>query len=668
MLMQDLVYLDEIQHFDRERVPERVVTNDISKYCKASIFGEVGKQTPLFVRFSIVGAERGGPDTVRDLRGFAIKFYTDEGIWDLVANNTPIFFIRDPLLFTSFIHTLKRNPVNNLKHPNMFFDFCSLRPESMHQLMWMFGDRGTPDGYRFMNGYGSHTFKLVNKNLEPVYCKFHIKSNQGIKCLTSDESRKYNGDDPDYATRDLYTAIDAGEYPAWTFYIQVMTMEQAQSFRWNPFDLTKVWPHGEFPLIEVGRIVLNRNVKNYFAEVEQAAFSPARLVPGIEVSPDKMLQGRLISYSDTQYHRIGPNFMQLPINCPFKISTHNTQLDGHMCLTDNQDGQPTYHPNSFHGPVEQGEQVREKADVYDQPATFWEKVLDEGQRQRLVENIVGALKLCAPPIQLRTVQQFNKVNQDFAKRVQKGLEEHVRFQIDLNFLLKCRACRFDRSLLLGMNLEVLKIPDCLDRDSIVAEFSARKHSLLEKYKDYKLILPKSFRLLTMQNNCGVKALQNATKICLVCGQLTYCLHYGILSCKSCKSSFRRIILSEKRFACSKPTLDDINHVLKCRACRFDRSLLLGMNPEALKLPDCLDRDSIVAEFSARKHSLLEKYKDYKLILPKACPVLEANLEKVRESNACLPAMIENWTIEKLILTPQNILANADDHTKPAIGL
>lgn len=451
MLMQDLVYLDEIQHFDRERIPERVVhakgmgchgyfeaTHDISQYTKASIFNEIGKQTPVFVRFSTVGGEKGSPDTVRDLRGFAMKFYTDEGIWDLVANDTPVFFIRDPMLFPSLIHTLKRNPVNNLKHPNMLFDFCSLRPESLHQLIWMYGDRGTPDGFRFMNGYGSHTFKMVNKKFEAVYCKFHIKSNQGVKCLSAEESRKYCGDDPDYSTRDLYTAIEQGNYPSWTFYIQVMTFEQAQNFRYNPFDLTKVWPHGEYPLVPVGKIVLNRNVNNYFAEVEQAAFSPARLVPGIELSPDKVLQGRIFSYADTQFHRIGPNFMQLPINCPYKVKTHNTQIDGHMCFTDNQDGQPTYHPNSFNGPVEEGESARQSIfpvsgdvaryefsddDVYEQPAVFWEKVLDESAKQRLVENLVGSLKLTAPPIQLRIVQQFSKINKDFAKRVQQGLEE-----------------------------------------------------------------------------------------------------------------------------------------------------------------------------------------------------------------------------------------------------
>ena len=290
----------------------------------------------MFIRFSSVGGERGSADTVRDPRGFAMKFYTEEGNWDLVGNNTPIFFIRDPFLFPNFIHTQKRNPVTHLKDPEMMWDFWTLRPEALHQVMFLFSDRGIPDGFRHMNGYGSHTFKLVNKEGKAVYCKFHAKTSQGIKNLPLEKAQKLASDDPDYALRDLHNAIANGDFPQWDFFIQVMTFDQAAHFPWNPFDLTKVWPHKEHPLIPVGRIVLNRNPQNYFAEVEQAAFAPSRVVPGVEFSPDKMLQGRLFSYPDTQFHRLGPNFMKLPINCPFRTHVRNYQVDGWHCSDENQ--------------------------------------------------------------------------------------------------------------------------------------------------------------------------------------------------------------------------------------------------------------------------------------------------------------------------------------------
>jgi len=331
ILLQDHVLLEELAHFDRERIPERVVhakgagafgyfevTHDISQYCKAGIFSKVGKQTPVGVRFSTVGGESGSADTARDPRGFAVKFYTEEGNWDLVGNNTPIFFIRDPILFPSFIHTQKRNPQTHLKDPDAFWDFISLMPMTTHQVSFLFSDRGTPNGYRFMNGYGSHTFKLVNSEGEAVYCKFHYKSDQGIKCFDRHQADEKAKTDPDHAIRDLHNAIAEGNFPTWSLHIQVMTFQQAEDWAFNPFDLTKVWPHGEFPLLPVGRIVLNRNPGNYFAEVEQIAFSPAHLVPGIEPSPDKMLQGRLFSYNDTHRHRLGANFDQIPVNCPYR--------------------------------------------------------------------------------------------------------------------------------------------------------------------------------------------------------------------------------------------------------------------------------------------------------------------------------------------------------------
>ncbi|XP_049804743.1 catalase [Schistocerca nitens] len=458
ILLQDFTLIDELAHFDRERIPERVVhakgagafgyfevTHDISAYCKAKIFSEIGKRTPLAVRFSTVGGESGSADTVRDPRGFAVKFYTEEGIWDLVGNNTPIFFIRDPIFFPVFIHTQKRNPETHLKDVDMFWDFITLRPESTHQVMFLFSDRGIPDGYRHMNGYGSHTFKLVNAKNEAVYCKFHYKTDQKIKNLPAKQAGDLSGSDPDYSIRDLYNAIATGNYPSWTMYIQVMTFKQAENWKFNPFDLTKVWPHDEFPLIPVGKIVLNRNAKNYFAEVEQIAFSPAHMVPGIEPSPDKMLQGRLFSYSDTHRHRLGPNYLQLPVNCPYRSKIANYQRDGPQALY-NQDGAPNYFPNSFGGPIEVpsvglskfttvGDVQRYNTDDDDnvsQPAVFWKKTLNEQERQRLVDNIVDHLRHAVGFIQERAVKNFAKVDAEFGKRLLEGLRKHGQGNFQAN--------------------------------------------------------------------------------------------------------------------------------------------------------------------------------------------------------------------------------------------
>jgi catalase len=453
VLLQDFNYLDEISHFDRERIPERVVHAkgggafgyfevthpEIKKYCAAKIFEEVNKKTPMAARFSTVGGESGSADTARDPRGFALKFYTDDGIWDLVGNNTPIFFIRDPILFPSFIHTQKRNPATHLKDPDMFWDFITLRPETTHQVLFLFADRGIPDGFRHMNGYGSHTFKTVNSDGEAFYVKFHAKTDQGIKNLDVDRAGELAGSDPDYSIRDLYNAIASGNYPSWTFYIQVMTFAQAEKTKFNPFDLTKVWPQGEYPLIRVGRFVLDRNPTNYFAEVEQIAFSPSHLVPGIEPSPDKMLQGRLISYSDTHRHRVGANYLQLPVNCPYRVKTQNYQRDGPQTFTDNQGGAPNYFPNSFSGPVESvrarklivptkvtGDIDRfdsgETEDNYVQASVFYRKVLDAAARTRLINNIVGHLSAASQFIQERAVKNFSNVDADFGKRLAEGLK------------------------------------------------------------------------------------------------------------------------------------------------------------------------------------------------------------------------------------------------------
>ncbi|CAJ0605170.1 unnamed protein product [Cylicocyclus nassatus] len=449
LLMQDVVFMDEMAHFDRERIPERVVhakgggahgyfevTHDISKYCKANLFNKVGKQTPVFVRFSTVGGEAGSADTARDPRGFAVKFYTEEGNWDLVGNNTPIFFIRDAILFPNFIHTQKRNPQTHLKDANAMWDFWGLRPESTHQVMFLMSDRGTPDGFRHMNGYGSHTFKMVNAEGKAVYCKFHFKA-QKIKNLMADEAARLAGEDPDYAVRDLYNAIERGDYPEWKFCIQVMTFEQAENWPMNPFDVTKVWPHSEFPLIPVGKMVLNRNPKNYFAEVEQSAFCPAHVVPGIEFSPDKMLQGRLFSYTDTQYHRLGTNFMQLPINCPYRARAHNTQRDG-PATYDNQGDVPNYFPNSFNGHVTcprsaesrftlSGDVARHDPgvdDVFEQPRIFYRKVLNDQERARLIQNIFDTMKDCKTYIQDRAIQNFGKVDPELGNRIRKLVDTY----------------------------------------------------------------------------------------------------------------------------------------------------------------------------------------------------------------------------------------------------
>lgn len=450
IVLQDFTLIDELAHFDRERIPERVVhakgagafghfevtDKTITEFCKASLFSEVGKKTEVVVRFSTVAGESGSADTVRDPRGFAVKFYTEDGNWDLVGNNTPVFFIRDPILFPSLVHSQKRHPQTHLKDPNMFWDFASLRLETTHQIMILFSDRGIPDGYRHMNGYGSHTFKLVNARSEAVYCKFHYKTDQGIKNLDVARAAELVSSDPDYSTKDLYCAIHCGNFPSWTFYVQVMTFKQAETWKLNPFDLTIVWPHVEFPLIKVGKLVLNRNPSNYFVDVEQVAFSPAHMVPGIEPSPDKMLQGRLFSYSDTHRHRLGANYQQLAVNCPRHARVANSQRDGPMCLGNNQGTTPNYYPSSEGGPqpstrgglssfVVSGDVARHDTsndDNFSQPSLFWQ-MLSEQERSRLVDNIVQSLKPASKLIQDRAVQNFTQVHATFGQCVKESLRQ-----------------------------------------------------------------------------------------------------------------------------------------------------------------------------------------------------------------------------------------------------
>ena len=449
VLVQDVHLLEKLAHFDRERIPERVVhakgagahgyfevTRDVSQYTRAKFLSKVGKKTDMFIRFSTVGGEKGSADSERDPRGFAVKFYTEEGNYDLVGNNTPVFFLRDPLKFPDFIHTQKRNPATNLKDPDMFWDFLSLTPESIHQVTILFSDRGTPAGFRFMNGYSSHTYMWYNAKGEHVWVKYHFKTLQGIKNFDGPEAERMRGVDPDVATRDLSQAIGRGEFPAWRVEVQIMTPDQAQTYRFDPFDVTKVWPHADFQPIVIGRMVLNRNPENYFAEVEQAAFAPSNFVPGIGPSPDKMLQGRLFSYPDTHRHRLGPNYHLLPINAPKAAPEASYQRDGAMRVDGNGGGGPNYWPNSFGGPAPDpsfvfpaidvaGEAARHAYTLGDidfvQPGALFSKVMTDTDREHLVSNIVGHLKGAQKRLQLRQTALFTKADPQYGERVAKGL-------------------------------------------------------------------------------------------------------------------------------------------------------------------------------------------------------------------------------------------------------
>ncbi|OEH92079.1 catalase KatA [Bacillus solimangrovi] len=446
-LIQDVHLLEKLAHFNRERVPERVVhakgagahgyfevTNDVAKYTKANFLSEVGKRTPLFVRFSTVAGENGSADTVRDPRGFAVKFYTEEGNYDLVGNNTPVFFIRDAIKFPDFIHTQKRDPKTHLKNPNAIWDFWSLSPESLHQVTILMSDRGIPATYRHMNGYGSHTFKWVNEQGEAVWVKYHFKTEQGIKNLTSDVAAKLAGENPDYHTEELFNAIESGDHPEWKVYVQIMPEEDANTYRFDPFDVTKVWSHKDYPLIEVGRMVLDRNPENYFAEVEQATFSPGAFVPGIEASPDKMLQGRLFAYADAHRYRVGTNHNHLPINRP-KSGYHNYQRDGQMRFDNNGGDSVYYEPNSFGGPAESHENKQtpysvsgeadsvayDHHDHYTQAGDLY-RLLSEDERTRLVQNIVEAMKpVTKEEIKIKQVQHFYKADPEYGTRIAEGL-------------------------------------------------------------------------------------------------------------------------------------------------------------------------------------------------------------------------------------------------------
>jgi catalase len=454
VLMQDVHLLEKLGHFDRERIPERVVhakgagaggyfevTADVTKYTKARFLSKIGQRTEVFARFSTVGGEKGSADAARDPRGFAVKFYTEEGNYDFVGNNTPVFFIRDPLKFADFIHTQKRHPASNCKDADMFWDFLSLTPESIHQVTILFSDRGTPATYRHMNGYSSHTYKWYNSTGEYFWVQYHFKTDQGIMNLTREEASRISGEDPDHATKDLYEAIARGEYPSWTLEMQIMTPEQAKDYRWDIFDITKVWPHADVPLIKVGKLVLNRNPENYFAEVEQAAFCPGNLVPGIAASPDKMLQARLFSYHDTHIHRLGPNYHLLPVNAPKNAAENNYQRDGFMRLDSNGGGGPNYWPNSFGGPEPDptaaepafevsGLAARQRYshpnDDSQQAGVLYRKVMTDQDRDHLIGNIVAHLGGAQKRIQLRQTALFYKADPDYGRRVAEKLGLKVK--------------------------------------------------------------------------------------------------------------------------------------------------------------------------------------------------------------------------------------------------
>ncbi|MFI9229176.1 catalase [Streptomyces rimosus] len=447
LLLQDHYLIEKMAQFNRERVPERVVhakgsgaygffevTNDVSQFTKADLF-QPGRRTEMLARFSTVAGEQGSPDTWRDPRGFALKFYTEYGNYDLVGNNTPVFFVRDTIKFQDFIRSQKRRPDNGLRDNDMQWDFWTLSPESAHMVTWLMGDRGIPKTYRHMNGYGSHTYMWINGGGERFWIKYHIKTDQGIDFLTQEEADRLAGEDGDVHRRDLYQAIASGDAPSWTMYVQVMPFDDAPDYRFNPFDLTKVWPHGDYPLIEVGRMTLDRNPEDFFVHVEQAAFEPSNMVPGIGPSPDKMLLGRLFSYPDTHRYRIGPNYAQLPPNRPHSV-VNSYAKDGPMRYEPSHAARP-YAPNSYGGPAADtqnfgdpagwhaaGEMVREAYklrrddDDFGQAGTQVRKVLDDAARERLVNNVVGHLSNgVSQPVLLRALQYWRNVDKALGDRI-----------------------------------------------------------------------------------------------------------------------------------------------------------------------------------------------------------------------------------------------------------
>lgn len=460
IMLQDVWLLEKLAHFDREVIPERrmhakgsgaygtfTVTHDITKYSRAAIFSEVGKQTKLFARFSTVAGERGAADAERDIRGFALKFYTEEGNWDMVGNNTPVFFFRDPLRFPDLNHAVKRDPRTNMRSANNNWDFWSSLPESLHQVTVIMGDRGIPLSYRYMHGFSSHAYSMINAENERVWVKFHFRSQQGIKNLTDQEAEKVVGMDRESSQRDLYEAIEKGEFPKWKMYIQVMTEEEADNLPYNPFDLTKVWYKAEFPLIPVGEFELNENPANYFAEVEQAAFNPANVVPGISFSPDRMLQGRLFSYGDAQRYRLGINHHQIPVNSPKGVANpHTYHRDGAMRVDGNHGSEIHVNPNSY-GNYEEHRDLLEPAqrvngdimrydyreddhDYYSQPGKLFRAMTPE-QQKALFANTARAMGDATLQIKHRWINHCYQADPAYGQGVADALEIDLQ-DVDLH--------------------------------------------------------------------------------------------------------------------------------------------------------------------------------------------------------------------------------------------
>jgi catalase len=450
VLLQDQHLVEKLARFNRERIPERVVhargsgaygyfevAHDMSAYTKAKVFNGTGTRSETFVRFSTVAGGRGAPEAVRDPRGFAVKFYTLDGNYDLVGNNTPIFFIRDPLKFPDFIHSQKPDPFTNRQEPENVWDFFSHSPEATHMFTWLFGDRGIPANYRQMDGFGSHTFSWTNARGEQFYVKYHFKTDQGIATLTTEDAGSLAGANPESHNSDLLEAIERRDCPSWTLKVQIMPVADADNYGVNPFDLTKVWPYADYPLIEVGKLVLDRNADNYFADVEQAAFDPGNFVPGIGPSPDKMLQGRLFAYGDAHRYRLGINHTRIPVNAPHATKADNYGRDGAMRVDDNGARSKNYEPNSFDGPVQTNEPHYGGLPVAGVSGTYqWDKretndfeqagalyrLIDEAAKQRLVGNIAdGLAQVSHREIVDRSVSYFRNADPDYGERIARAI-------------------------------------------------------------------------------------------------------------------------------------------------------------------------------------------------------------------------------------------------------
>ena len=447
LLMQDYQLLEKLAHQNRERIPERTVhakgsgaygtltiTHDITRYSKASVFAQIGKKTDVLARFSTVAGERGAADAERDVRGFALKFYTDEGNWDMVGNNTPVFFIRDPYKFPDFIHTQKRHPRSNLRSATAAWDFWSLSPESLHQVTILMSDRGLPTDFRHINGYGSHTYSFLNAAGERFWVKFHFKTLQGIKFYTDAEAAALVAKDRESSQRDLFESIEHGVFPKWRFCVQIMPEKDAETYRWNPFDLTKVWPHKDYPLIDVGILELNRNPEHYFAEIEQACFSPSNIVPGIGFSPDKMLQGRIVSYADAHRYRVGTHYEMLPVNRP-KSPVLHYHADGPMRFDAPKNTDAYYEPNSFGGPAQDARFAepplrisgdadrynhRDGNDDFTQAGDLF-RLMKPDEQQRLFANIAASMSGVPEEIVRRQLAHFSKADPRYGAGVSAAL-------------------------------------------------------------------------------------------------------------------------------------------------------------------------------------------------------------------------------------------------------